>query len=96
MLRSALPDPLMKKFSGVAMPGERFNAGDVGEPGAGFLFVWNRQSRWIMAIERGGIVTRFSVQVFRLSHDGKSAVDLTPTQGGWIDPCPLALKYARQ
>jgi hypothetical protein len=94
-IRSALPVPLQKMFQRAAMPGEDFNTTDAGIPGAGLLFVWNKDRRWIVASGHGGIALFLTVQVFQISPDGTSASDVTPRHDpNGSEPCPLATRYA--
>jgi len=90
-LRSALPAPLQKLFEDFVMPGQDFNKTDVGIPGSGLLFVWNKYDVWIVASAHGGIALFTTVQVFRISADGKTASDITPArEPDRSAPCPLA------
>lgn len=94
-LRSALPAPLQKLFEHAAMPGEDFNTTDAGIPGAGLLFVWNKDGRWVVASGHGGIALFLSVQVYQIGADGQSASDVTPRHDPNVSqPCPLATRYA--
>jgi hypothetical protein len=75
-LPSGLPPALRDKIGNVALPGEPFNAIDVyvkGQPNRRYMFVWNIGTRWIVAMEQGGIALRAVVYVYDLGTDGKTA-----------------------
>ena len=68
-LRKALPD-------GIALPGEPFDATDVyvmGHKHRRFIFVWNIGSRWIVAMEQGGIAPRAAIFTYDFGKDSKTA-----------------------
>jgi hypothetical protein len=75
-LPSGLPVALRDKMGDVALPGQPFNAIDTyvkGQPNRRYIFVWNIDSRWIVAMEIGGIALRSAVFVYDLANDGKTA-----------------------
>jgi hypothetical protein len=68
-LRNALPDD-------IALPGEPFDSTDVyvkGHKHRRYIFVWNIGSRWIVAMEQGGIALRGEILIYDLGKDGKTA-----------------------
>ena len=68
-LRKALPDD-------IALPGEPFDTTDVyvmGHKHSRYTFVWNIGSRWIVAMEQGGIALRAAIFIYDLGKDGKTA-----------------------
>lgn len=74
-LPSGLPPALRDKMGNVALPGEPFNTSDVyvrGQPDRRYVFVWNIDSRWIVATEQGGIALRSAIYVYALGKDGKT------------------------
>lgn len=93
--RAELPQPLREKFRKVAMPGEYWNAIDAGLPGSGFDFVWRQGNRWVVLIGRGGIATRFGVEAFDVSDDGRSAEELPVPDDtvGAQSLCQLAVSF---
>jgi hypothetical protein len=68
-LRTALPDD-------IALPGEPFDATDVyvkGHNHRRYIFVWNIGTRWIVAMEQGGIALRAAIFIYDLGKDDKTA-----------------------
>lgn len=60
----------------IAAPGERFNPTDVlttDLPQSRMIFVWSRGSRWIVAMERGGIAYTTPVYAYDLNGYGFEA-----------------------
>lgn len=76
-LPSGLPLALRHALPGdIALPGEPFDTTDVvvkGHKHRRYLFVWNIGSRWIVAMEQGGIALRAAVSTYDLGKDGKTA-----------------------
>jgi hypothetical protein len=69
-LRHALPGD-------VALPGEPFDSTDVyvkGRKHRRYIFVWNIGTRWIVALEQGGIALRAAIFAYDLGRDGKAAI----------------------
>ena len=69
-LRPALPDD-------IALPGEPFDATDVyvkGHNHRRYIFVWNIGTRWIVAMEQGGIALRAAIFIYDLGKDDKTAL----------------------
>jgi hypothetical protein len=60
----------------IALPGQPFNAIDVyvkGQPNRRYIFVWNIGTKWVVAMEIGGIALRSAVLVYDLGKDRKTA-----------------------
>lgn len=96
-LPSGLPPALSDKMGDVAMPGQPFNAIDVyikGQPNRRYIFVWKIGTRWIVAIEQGGIALRSAVFVYDLGKDGKTAILIDGRSGLSNDACGAATKLA--
>jgi hypothetical protein len=74
-LPPALEHALHEKLGSIALPGGQFTAGDVGPTGQNhrYIFVWRVATRWIVAIEQGGIAYSNPIFVYELSKDGKTA-----------------------
>ncbi len=74
-LPPALGRALHEKLGNIALPGGPFTAGDVGPTGQNhrYIFVWRVGTRWIVAIEQGGIAYSDPIFVYELSKDGKTA-----------------------
>jgi len=74
VIPSGLPPALRDEMRDTALPGEPFDSIDVyvkGHKHSRFLFVWNIGTRWIVAVERGGIALRSNVYVYNLGKDDK-------------------------
>jgi hypothetical protein len=97
-LPSGLPPALRDKMGNIALPGQPFNAIDVyvkGQPNRRYIFVWNIGTRWIVAMEIGGIALRSAVFAYDLGKDGKTARLID--EGMRInDVCGAATKLAAQ
>jgi hypothetical protein len=68
-LRHALP-------ADIAWPGEPFDSTDVyvkGNKHRRYIFVWSMGTRWIVAMEQGGIALRAAIFTYDLGKDGKDA-----------------------
>ena len=77
VLPSGLPGILRDRIGDVALPGEPFDSTDVyakGHKHRRYIFVWNIGSRWIVAMEQGGITLRAAIFAYDLGKDGKGAV----------------------
>ena len=76
-LPSGLLPALRKALPGdIALPGEPFDSTDVyvkGHKHRRYIFVWNIGSRWIVAMEQGGIALRAAIFVYDLGKNGKTA-----------------------
>jgi hypothetical protein len=76
-LPSGLPPALRHALPGdIALPGEPFDSTDVyvkGNKHRRYIFVWNIGSRWIVAMEQGGIALRAAIFTYDLGKDGKAA-----------------------
>jgi len=77
-----IPMGIMKalhdKTGDMAMPGQPFNATDVGQiangkavPSSRGLFAWSRGTRWVIATEHGGRGYNDPIYVFDVAADGK-------------------------
>jgi hypothetical protein len=96
-LPSGLPHALRDKMGNVALPGEPFNTIDIyvkGQPNRRYLFVWNIDSRWIVATEQGGIALRSAVFVYDLGKDGKTVTLIDKRIGFPSDACAAASRMA--
>jgi hypothetical protein len=96
-LPSGLPPALRDKIGNIALPGEPFNAIDIyvkGQPNRRYLFVWNIDSRWIVATEQGGIALRFVISVYALGKDDKIATLIDKGIGSPSDVCAAASELA--
>lgn len=75
---SGLPTALRHALPGdIALPGEPFDSTDVyvkGNKHRRYIFVWNIGTRWIVAMEQGGIALRAAIFTYNLGKDGKGAV----------------------
>lgn len=92
-LPSGLPHALRDTMGNGALPGEPFNTIDVyvkGQPNRRYLFVWNIDSRWIVATEQGGIALRSAVFVYDLGKDGKTVTLIDKRIGFPSDACAAA------
>jgi hypothetical protein len=62
---SGLPTALRQALPGdIALPGEPFDSTDVyvkGNKHRRYIFVWNIGTRWIVAMEQGGIALRAAI-----------------------------------
>ena len=68
-LRTALPGD-------IALPGEPFDETDIyvkGHNHRRYIFVWNIGTRWIVAMEQGGIALRAAIFIYDLGKDDKTA-----------------------
>ncbi len=89
-LSDALPDD-------IALPGEPFDTTDVyvmGHKHRRYLFVWNIGSRWIVAMEIGGIGIRAEVSTYELGKDGKTATLIENRFTIPVSACAAATKLA--
>jgi len=60
-----------------ALPGEPFDSTEVyvkENKHRRYIFVWNIGTRWIVAMEQGGIALRATIFTYDLGKDGKGAV----------------------
>ena len=75
-LPSGLPPALRVALPGdIALPGEPFDATDVyvkGHKHRRYIFVWNIGTRWIVAMEQGGIALRAAIFTYELGKDNKT------------------------
>ena len=97
-LPSGLPVALRDKMGKIALPGEPFNAIDIyvrEQPNRRYIFVWNIGTRWIIAMEIGGIALRSAVFVYDLGKDGKT-VTLIHERMGINNVCGVATKLATE
>ena len=97
-LPSGLPPALVNALPGdIALPGEPFDSIDVyvkGHKHRRYMFVWSVGSRWIVAMEVGGIALRGEVMTYTLAKEGKAAV-LLNTQVTFPERvCEIATKLA--
>ncbi len=91
-LRKALPDD-------IALPGEPFDTTDVyvmGHKHSRYTFVWNIGSRWIVAMEQGGIALRAAIFIYDLGKDGKTAALIDTRITFPENVCAEATKLARR
>jgi hypothetical protein len=70
-----VPPALQDQLGQIALPGAQFDATDIVSTGSSrrYLFVWHRESRWIVATEHGGRGYNDPILVYDLSADGKVA-----------------------
>ena len=97
-LPSGLPPALRDALPGdIALPGEPFDTTDVyvmGHKHRRYLFVWNIGSRWIVAMEIGGIGIRAEVSTYELGKDGKTATLMENRFTIPVSVCAAATKLA--
>jgi hypothetical protein len=96
VLPSGLPPALRDKIGNIALPGQPFNAIDVyvkGQPNRRYIFVWNFGTKWIVAMEIGGMALRSAVFAYDLGKDGKTAT-LIDERIGTNNVCGAATKLA--
>ena len=96
-LPSGLPPALRDAMGNVALPGEPFDSSDVyvkGHKYRRYLFVWNVGTRWIVAIEQGGIALRSAIFVYDLGKDRKTATLIDKRMGVLTNVCGAATKLA--
>jgi len=70
-----VPPALQDQLGQIALPGAQFDATDIVSTGLSrrYIFVWHRESRWIVATEHGGRGYNDPILVYDLSADGKVA-----------------------
>lgn len=81
-LPAGLKQALDDKLGAMALPGQPFNNTDVvmpNVPGRRGIFVWNRDSRWIVATEHGGRGANDPILAYDLSADGATATLVSET-----------------
>ena len=96
-LPSGLPAVLRKAMGNIALPGEPFTEIDVyvkGQPNRRYIFVWNIGTRWIVAVEQGGIALRSAIFVYDLGKDGKTPTLINEPIGFMNNVCGAATKLA--
>jgi len=98
-LPSGLPPALRDAMGNIALPGEPFDSSDVyvkGHKHRRYIFVWNAGTRWIVAMEQGGIALRSVIYVYDLGKDGKTATVIDKSTGVVNNVCGAATKLAKR
>jgi len=97
VLPSGLPPALKDLLGDVAMPGEPFDSTDVylrGHKHRRYIFVWNRGTRWTVAMEQGGIALLSAIYVYELGKEGKKATLVQERTGLLNEVCTAATKLS--
>lgn len=96
-LPSGLPPALRAAMGNVTLPGKPFDSSDVyvtGHKYLRYIFVWNVGTRWIVAIEQGGLALRSAIFVYRLGKDGKGLTLIDKSTEFVSNVCGAATKLA--
>ncbi len=95
---SAIKHALQQNVGEVVEPGEKFDATDVMVTGHSrrLIFIWNTGSRWIVAIERGGIAYSDPIFVYNLSADNQKAELLETRTAIPRTVCSTALSIVKE
>lgn len=98
-LPSGVPPALRCVMGNIALPGEPFDTSDVyvkGHKYSRYIFVWNVDTRWIVATQQGGIAVHSAIFVYHLGKDGRTAALINKRIGFTKDVCGAATKLARR
>jgi hypothetical protein len=97
---SGLPTALRHALPGdIALLGEPFDSTDVyvkGNKHRRYIFVWNIGTRWIVAMEQGGIALRAAIFSYDLGKEGKAAVLIEKSLTFPESACASATKLVQE